>query len=300
MKKLIYAACLLFIGTTPAFASGWEVLVIDQTAPGTKATPPKFSTIWASPGAMKKVDGFLVSMGGTVQQLKVNTLKDKCTCDKGKFPYSYEIDQLTVTPLAGGAPKVLMGEMALAAAKQLMKEHKDNCDGMKALPGKGETTESYERSKINLLGSVDNNFAFEILSESAPFTRPDPMKSDEWAAFGADKNIIPDSPGRKRTISTDAQGKIVKASATEKDSGVPADVSQYAIVRKDLQALRKEFIDAHPKLVEWDKVSFYTIAPDKSAVVYGLNGNLYWQPATGKAHVVGPVKNVHGLQWHKS
>jgi hypothetical protein len=294
------AGCLLFIGSSPALAAVWEVLVVDQQAPGTKTAPPKWATLVAGPAAVKKADGFLVSIDGKLWQLKVNTLKEQGCCDKGKFPFSYEVDQLTATPMAGGQPTVLMGINALDSAKALMKEHIGNCDEMKPLPSKPATTESYERSKINLLGSVDNSFAFEILSESAPFGRADKMTSDEWAAFNVDKALSPDMPGKKRTIALDAQGKIVKVSATEKDSGVPADISQYAIVRKDLQEQRKAFIAAHPKLVEWDKVSFYTVSPDKSVVVYGLNGNLYWQGATGKPRLLGPVKSVHGLQWHKN
>ena len=68
---------------------------------------------------------------------------------------------------------------------------------------------------------------------------------------------------------------------------------------RDDQAEKSAFVAGHPKLVEWGKTSFYSVAPDKSAVVYGLNGNVYWQPASGKARLLGQAKNVKGWQWLK-
>jgi hypothetical protein len=62
----------------------------------------------------------------------------------------------------------------------------------------------------------------------------------------------------------------------------------------DTNKFRRE----HPKLVPWNNTQFWSVSPDKTAVVYVQNSKVYWQPLTGKARLIGTAKLACGVRWY--
>ena len=324
-----------FAAVGPAFAA-WQVLVHEQVAPKTKDAPAKWSTTWSDGTNTRKFDGVIASMGGKLWALQVVTAKDRGACKQGKYPFAYEVDQLVAQPSGGGESKVLFGDTALASAKAVMKDHLDACDGIKPLPGAPDTTESYERTKLNILSVYNNALGMEQVTESFAYGKPNPMALDDWASYRLDKDCA-DKVSKKflpPDATAKANEKFAALAAAERDPFSPADMSHWVLVpsgggmsvefgvpsttnppksivrvvrvdgdsgaKDDYSTMRAAFVTAHPSLVEWSKVGFYTISPDQSVVVFTNGPDLYWQPVSGKPKVIGQVKNVRGWQWHGS
>ncbi len=315
---------------------GWQVVVNDRQAAGSKTVPARWVSVWADGKTSSRNQGLVVSMDGHLWTLDVSTQSDKGSCAEGKFPFSYSVDELIASPLgAGQGRRVLMGQGALGSAKDVMRDHLANCDGIKALPSQPETTESYERSKIRLLSNYNGKIGLELVSESLAYGRPEAMVSNDWGAYGIDKGFS-GKEGRKLLPSGtagEASARFLKLPKSERDPFSPGDFSHFILVpagggvavefgvpgtaasaRGEAQVVRVErpgglgdaydkarlaFVSKHRGLIPWDKVSFYTIAPDGSAVVYAQNGGLYWQGLTGKARPIGHVQEVRGWQWHR-
>lgn len=337
MKRILLPVAIFLAALScgaPALAAGpWQVLVHDQVAKPGKDKAARWATYWADSVKSKRLDGAALSLSGHLYLLKIVSESKRDTCPKGKFPFSYAIDQLVAEPLGAGDAITLAGQSNLASARDLLRDHVASCDGIKSLPGRPDSTESYERMRLGLVGTFGDYLGIEQVSESFPFTRPKPVALADWSCYRyrdedlwkAGKKVLPDG------ALAEAQARFNKLGQTEKDPYSPPDFSHFVmapsaggvaiefavpgtsegsqgtvkVVRVDVpKGLKDEygktvqaFVAAHPKLVDWARATFYTVAPDQSAVVYVLNGNLYWQPATGKARVVGPVKSVRGFQW---
>ncbi len=61
--------------------------------------------------------------------------------------------------------------------------------------------------------------------------------------------------------------------------------------------IRLFFVKEHPHLIPWDKVDYYTISPDRTAVVYCQASHIWWQELEGQPKLIGSVTNLRGLQW---
>jgi hypothetical protein len=321
-------------GAPPAKgAGGWHVLVVDQVSPRTRDAGARWVTVWSDGNLSGRVEAPVVNLGGKLYTLKVTTTRKREACSEGKFPFTYEIDQLVAEPLGGGEPVVLLGASGLNAAKDIMREHLSSCEGMKPLPFAPDSTESYEKFKIRLLSVYGDTLGVETVTESFAYGRPKAMVSNDWACYqlkGAElvklgKKVLP--PGAV----TEATSSFVKLPPAEREGYAPADFSHFALVpaggglavefgvpatqeqalgtvrvvrvvkpaglADDYNKARQAFVASHPKLVAWDKVSFYTIAPDRQAVVYAADGKLFWQAVKGKPRLLGQVKEVRGWQW---
>lgn len=275
----LFSLTLALSGTAVDAAAKWQILVQDQLTAGSKDTPAKWVTVWADGTSTKRMDGLVADLSGKMCTLKVATSKERGATKTGKFPFVYEIDQLTAQPVAGGQAKVLLGDSALTSAKALMHEHLNECEGMKPLPFAPDTTESYEKSKVRILAVYSNSLAVDQASESFKYGRPNPMSLSETACYKLDKDCA--TTGKKALPAALAVGDASKFSKLP--PGEP----------------EASFVAKNPKLVPWDKVQFYTVSPDKTAVVYAQNGMLFWQAATGKPKPLGSVKSVHGWQWRQ-
>jgi len=320
-------------GEAKAAGGSWQVLILDRLSASSKDSPARYATTWSSGSTSKRFDGAVAALGGHLVTLKVNNVKEHGSCPLGKFPFSIDVDQLVAEPLGGGQAKVLFGQSALASAKDLMRDHLASCDGLKPLPFAPDTTESYERTKINLLSVYNNYLGVEIVAASLPYGKPSPMAVDNWGAYQLDKEPI--APVSKKGLpagaASEATSKFLKLPASERDSYAPADVGQFVYVpsaggvavefgvpgtveasRGTVKVVRVErpaglgdeyskmagqFVAAHAKLLPWDKLSFYTVAPDRSAVVYGQDGKLYWQALSAKPKQIGQLKELRGWQW---
>lgn len=316
-----------------AKTAAWQVLILDQSSAKTAPNLANWVTIASNGLKTKRFDAPVVSLDGHPYTLRLTTERRKDACPAGKFPFSYEVDQLIATPLSGGQPIILIGQSALQSAKDLMKEHLASCDGIKPLPGSPVTTESYEKSRVSLLSIFQDNLGLEVISESFAYGKPKAMVYCDWASyrfkngdlFKRGKKILPDG------ATTEATSKFLKLPSDERDDFSPADLSHFVLVprgggvvvefgvpatadsqmatvkmvrtdrtyepKDEYSKLRGSFMRAHPKLIAWDKVSFYTVAPDQSAVVFARDGKLYWQALSGAAKLIGRVKEVRGWQW---
>lgn len=320
----------------PGDPSGqWQVLVQNEVAPASGSSAGKWNTVWSDGRATKVIDGFAVSKDQQLWNLKVTASDGKCSCKDGKFPFNYHVDQLVATQLSDAKnSKVLLGDIALDSAKAVMRDHQASCEGIKALPGQPDNTESYERSRLRLLSNWNGSLGVELVNESFAYGRPVSMISNDWGAYRLDKEPI--SKQTKKYLptgaATEATTKFLKLPAGERDPFSPGDFSHFVFVpagggvaiefgvpgtgetvrkqarvvrverptapNEEYEKLRQSFVAAHASLIPWDKVSFYTVAPDRSAAVYAQNGNLYWQGLAGKPKQIAPVKNVRGWQWH--
>lgn len=318
----------------PAAAGGkWSVLVVDQLQAKTKDTPAKWATFWSDGTNVRRFEAPVVTLGGKPYTLKLTNTAKRETCSQGKYPFSLSVDQLVAEPLGGGASKPLFGQIPLQTAKDLMKEHLSSCEGMKPLPYSPDSTESYERARIRLVSIYADNLGLETVTESFAYGRPKPLVSNDWGTYQLrDDELI--KIGKKALPDgavTEATTDFVKLAPADRDGYSPADLAHYALVpagggvavefgvpatqeaamgtvrtvrvvksgglKDEYSKTRQAFVAAHPKLIAWDKVSVYTVAPDQSSVVYAQDGKLYWQPASGKPKLLGQVKDVRGWQW---
>jgi hypothetical protein len=332
----VISGLMLSAAAAPGDPTGqWQVLVENEATAGSASFPAKWNTAWSDGRLTKIVDGFAISKDQQLWNLKVVAAEGQCSCKDGKFPFSYRVDQLVATKLSDPkASKVLLGDIALDSAKAVMRDHQASCEGIKALPGQPDSTESYERSRLRLLSNWNGSLGLESVNESFAYGRPVSMISNDWSAYRLDKDPISEQTKRylPAGAATEATSKFLKLPAGERDPFSPGDFSHFVFVpagggvavefgvpgtgetvrkqarvvrverptapNEEYEQLRHSFVAAHKGLVPWDKVGFYTIAPDRSAAVYAQNGNLYWQGLTGKAKVIAPVKNVRGWQWH--
>ncbi len=315
--------------------AGWQVLVLNQIGETTKSSPPKWSTTWSDGSTAKQIDGFIVSANNQLWSLKVLPSEGACSCKEGKYPFSYSVDHLVATTLSNPTRfKVLLGETALESARAVMRDHQASCDGIKQLPGQPDSTESYERSRLRLLSNYNGRLGVELVSESFYYGRPTAMVSNDWASYRLDKDPV--TRQTKSSLpsgaASEAVSRFTKLATSEREQFSPGDFSHFVfvpsnggtavefgvpgtaeavrnqvrIIRIDrpdniddsCEKVKQSFVSLHPKLIKWSKASFYTIAPDSSAAVFALAGNLYWQSANGKPKLLGPVKAVRGWQWH--
>jgi len=327
------------VSAAPAQApagGSWSVLVVDQLAARTKDAPAKWATIWSDGANYRRFEAPVFSLGGKPYTLKVTNTTKRETCSQGKYPFTLSVDQLVAEPLGGGTAKTLIGQTSLQAAKDLMKEHLSSCEGMKPYPYSPDTTESYERARIRVVSIYGDNLGLETVTESLAYGKPKALVSNEWATYQfKDEDLV--KVGRKALPDgavTEATSAFLKLAPAERDAYSPADMSRYAFapagggvavefgvpatqdaamgtvrtvrvvkpngLKDDYSKTRQAFVDTHPKLIAWDKASVYTVAPDQSSVVYAQDGKLYWQPVTGKAKLLGQVKDVRGWQWQNA
>lgn len=333
----VLAGMASLVAAGPTSGGGWQVIVLDQVAPASKSSAAKWASLWSDGKSIKRIDDFVLSANGRMWTLNISPMAGQCSCKEGKFPFSYNVDQLIAVSLAEPKErKVLMGDIALESAKAVMRDHEASCDGIKALPGQPDTTESYERSKMRLLSSYNGQVGLELVTESSAYGRPVPMVSNDWAAYRLDKDPIGKVSNRKALPAysmAEASNQFSKLPAAQRDPFAPGDFGHFVfapsgggvavefgvpgvaeaqknqarVVRVEVAAglnneydkMRQAFKQSHGKLIPWEKASFYAVAPDQSAVVYAENGKLYWQAVSGKAKPIGQVKQVRGWQWHR-
>lgn len=87
-------------------------------------------------------------------------------------------------------------------------------------------------------------------------------------------------------------------------AGAHYDVDDSTVVklvagcRSPAELKSAKFVQAHPHLLQWKSLPFYSVSPDQAAVIYQLKNNLYWQNVNGgKAILVSPIHKVRGIQW---
>lgn len=81
-------------------------------------------------------------------------------------------------------------------------------------------------------------------------------------------------------------------------SSYPVRVEQPYGLGDSYSKMCHSFLKEHQSLIDWQKVDFYTVAPDRSVVVFAHGNDLYWKSVTtGEQIPLGTVKQIRGWQW---
>jgi hypothetical protein len=317
--------CVTALLSVPSYAN-YQVLVLNKDG-------AKQSTYWCDGLASKHVEQIIVFWNGHLDRLYTQNFSEHVSCPNGKFPFFYQVDKLLSEGLASHASKVLLGDDALASAKDVLRDHQASCEGMKPLPYEPDTQESYEKTSINVLSFYDDLLGVEQLTESYSYGRPQPLISLDWSLYRLDKTgltkvktaLIPSS------VTAKAQMKFSHLPAKEKEAYGSGDFSHYIArplgagmavdfamlgvqdpARKSIKTVEVEkengfakaidakkamFVVQHEKLLDWKRLSVYDVAPDNSAVVYVKDNVLYWLTPGNAPVKIGEVKEVDGIQW---
>jgi len=283
------------------------------------------STRWDDP---------IVSSGTQLVRLKTRTVRAEASCPQDKLHYSYEIDLLMSQPLSSGGARVLLGQQDLASSKLTMQMLKKRCKqrflGFSNASAAGEADRpSYHQCQVDLVSIYRDYLGLKLTYNSDFIDTPHPNHTVSWNSYllrsdslrpitrkqlpqrvltQAANDFAKENPDYVDGIDLDCF--LVKPShgGASVEFGTPNLIGSgggvYSVAirsptglsdRYDLDRLR--FVREHPTLIAWSKSDFYTIAPDKSAVVFSQGKKLYWQKVSGKAQLIGTVKNIGGWQW---
>jgi hypothetical protein len=313
----------------------WGVLVLDRVTEETETTPAKWSTVWCDGSSTKNLEGIVFGTTDTLYRSTVRTTKDSSSCNNGAYPFFYEVDQLIAEPVDGTAPKTLLGQGALAIARSAMRMHLASCHEFISRKDNLQANQTYEHTHLSLLSLYGRYAGIEEIVESRGYGQDKaivlfdrgPHTIHSYGLSRNDKRLLIQSElesARKEFLKMDYfKGKTIKLSQLTNYVLIPAGggaAAEFAIPENDLSPsvvhtvrvpikrdlltwydhLRHLFIKEHPTLLEWDKLPFYTVAPDASAVVFERDGQLYWQSAgTGStARPIASLHDVRGWQWH--
>jgi len=320
---------------TRAESSRWEVLINDRLVPETATSPAHWSTIWSDGEKTTRLSGVVLGSSERLFRLTVANTNKTESCPNGSFPFSYSVDELTAQPLSGGTPRVWLGQGALAIARSAMRMHLASCKEFTSYKGSNPTADSYERTRIRFEALYGRYVGIEELVESQGHGQSNAIVLFDWGVHSLFSRAISRTDKRlltKQEIEQAKQQYLKRVNHTLKEPRtshllnyvlVPSGggaAAEFAIAESEKPPLnlatvrvkikrdllpwydhwRRAFVAAHPDLIPWETVSFYTISPDKSAVVYEQDHLLYWQGLSSGPKRLSETHEVRGWQWHES
>jgi len=292
-----------------------------------------WTTILSDGTKTKSLPGLFLSSSHALHKLEIKNETKKIVGANGYF-ITYDIDRLFLRKLGESASHCVLGDEAMADARKSAANHLQECKSRRprfmAAKDRAQLAkyfkilpecvyhgiigiQAYKATDFPVLSCFrETNIgsyrikdgALLLLDEKAlPKECLDSLqkqfdalsKSDrESYGFRPDKFaqylIIPSPAGAKvdvfltYNLSRFSKCQVLHAGET---TGVAPGV----------EAARSDFRYRNGQLLPKDKLTFASVSPDASALIYAARGKLFWLPANGRAQELANIDEVRGIQW---
>ncbi|MGH9553280.1 MAG: hypothetical protein ACRD3W_28120 [Terriglobales bacterium] len=290
----------------------------------------RWRTIWTDGCSTRYFDALIALSDCRFYELRTKRTSTAKAhrCSEGQVRCRYTVEKLEAVPICGGRNRVIW--------QSPESRYLDfcRCQSLSEQECIGSKLDSEDSSAFSIQAILEDNISIDSLTDEYNIAASNPHGGRRWHTMRLDgarlrkqrlpRHLIEKADAAFAALASQSEslhdyypsyfptdGYLLKPAKTgiavefQCDYRLdPFDASLFCLrlengdgaINSD-QSRRSQFREQNSKLLPWDSIDTFTVAPDGASVLYTLSGELFWASAAGSIVSLGPISRLGGWQW---